>query len=394
MISVSEAKRTIQENVTPLGEIILPLRQAFGKTLAEDIYSNIDMPAYPQSSMDGYAFIFSEWQQIGTLQVMGEMAAGAQNELQLQPNQAARIFTGAPIPSNADTVVMQEKVIRVGDTITIQDEQLQEGSNVRPIGSEIRKGELALEKGNTLSPSAIGFLAGIGIAEVKIYRQPTVSIIVTGKELQQIGKPLAFGQVYESNSLTLTAALEKFGATDITVYHADDYLDVLTETLQEALSKSDMVLLTGGISVGDYDFVLQACNNCGVQQHFHKIKQKPGKPLYFGKLHEKVVFGLPGNPSSVLTCFYQYVLPAIGLLANTSLTLQNVHAPLAKAVRKPAGITQFLKGYYDGFEASALGAQESYRMSSFAKANCLIQLNEGITEVKEKETVLVYLLPQ
>jgi molybdopterin molybdotransferase len=151
--------------------------------------------------------------------------------------------------------------------------------------------------------------------------------------------------------------------------------------------------LTGGISVGDYDFVLQAATECGVTKLFHKIKQRPGKPLYFGKKENKLVFGLPGNPSSVLTCFYQYVIPALEKLSKRKIGLQTLKIPLAKLFQKNAGLTHFLKGFYDGKTAMPLDAQESFRLSSFAKANCLIQIDEDITSLKEGELVDVYLLP-
>ncbi|MEO6721656.1 MAG: molybdopterin-binding protein, partial [Ferruginibacter sp.] len=181
--------------------------------------------------------------------------------------------------------------------------------------------------------------------------------------------------------------------TNIKVLRADDDLDILKGVLQEALEQSEVVLLTGGISVGDYDFVLQAVTQCGVTQLFHRIKQRPGKPLYFGKKNERLVFGLPGNPSSVLTCFYQFVIPALQLLSNTKNDLLTKQAPLGKAYRKAAGLTHFLKGYYDGEKATPLDAQESYRLSSFAKANCLIQINEDIIEREEGENVEIHLLP-
>ena len=154
-----------------------------------------------------------------------------------------------------------------------------------------------------------------------------------------------------------------------------------------------MVLLTGGISAGDYDFVLQAATNCGVTKLFHKIKQRPGKPLYFGKKENKLVFGLPGNPSSVLTCFYEYVLTALSILTKRKISLQKIHAPLFKPFRKSVPLTQFLKGHYNGTTVTVLDAQESYRLSSFAKANCLVKINEEVMEYKEGEIVEVHLLP-
>ena len=403
MISVEEAKKIIEENSVALQPAIFSLSQVAGKILAEDIYSIIDIPAFPQSSMDGYAFLFSEWKKNKKLTIEGEIAAGANQKISLAPGKAARIFTGAPVPPGADTVVMQEKV-KIHSTLNnssanseeeliIEDEAIQQGTNVRPKGSEMKAGELALRKGSLLSPAAIGLLAGIGITEVKIFPNPSVSIIVTGKELQQPGKPLEFGQVYESNSFSLTSALRYAGIENIKVHYADDNLEMITVILKNSLEQSDIVLLTGGISVGDYDFVLRAANNCRVNKFFHRIKQRPGKPLYFGKKENKLVFGLPGNPSSVLTCFYEYVLFSLEILTKRNLNLKKIKAPLSKPFRKTALLTHFLKGFYDGKMATVLEAQESFRLSSFAKANCLIKINEEVTECKEGEMVEIHLLP-
>ncbi|MGE5108944.1 MAG: gephyrin-like molybdotransferase Glp [Sphingobacteriales bacterium] len=393
MISVEEAKKIIEENTVALQPVKLSLLQAAGKILAEDIFAAADMPPFPQSSMDGYAFLFSDWKQNEKLILEGEIAAGSNEKTSLARGRVVRIFTGAPVPSGADTVVMQEKVQIQNGELIIEDEGILQGANVRPKGSEIKTGELALEKGKMLSPAAIGFLAGIGFAEVKAFPNPSISIIITGKELQQAGNPLNYGQVYESNSFALTSALHHLHIDGIKVYYADDNLEIVTGILQKALEQSDMVFLSGGISAGDYDFVLQATANCGVTKLFHKIKQRPGKPLYFGKKENKLVFGLPGNPSSVLTCFYEYVLLALEILTKQKISLQTIKAPLSKSFRKTAVLTHFLKGFYNGTAVTVLDAQESYRLSSFAKANCLVKINEEVIECKEGEPVEVHLLP-
>ena len=393
MISVSDAKKIISENVSTLSPVILPLQDAAGLILAKDVYALTDIPAFPQSSMDGYAFSFEGWKKNTKLKIIGEVAAGSNETFTLAPENTVRIFTGAAVPAGADTVIMQEKVKTQNGELLIDDETLQSGNSVRPKGSEIKAGSLALEKGNILSPAAIGFLAGIGITEVKIYPNPSISIIITGNELQQPGKTLQHGQVYESNSFALKAVLQQLHINNVEVYYATDKPEVVTNTLKKALQQSDVVLLTGGISVGDYDFVLQATTECGVEKLFHKVKQRPGKPLYFGKKENKLVFGLPGNPSSVLTCFYQYVLYALEKLTKRKISLQTIEAPLVRSFQKGTGLTHFLKGKYDGKTATILDAQESYRLSSFAKANCFIQINEEMTSCKEGELVTVYLLP-
>jgi molybdopterin molybdotransferase len=394
MISVQEAKRIINENVSPLATVVFSLQQATGLVLAEDVYASTDIPAFPQSSMDGYAFSFHDWQKNKKLKIAGEVAAGSNETFLLSPGNAVRIFTGAAVPAGADTVIMQEKIRTQNGELIIEDETLQAGNSVRPKGSEIKAGALALEKGNILSPAAIGFLAGIGISAIKVYPNPSISIIITGNELQEPGQTLQHGQVYESNSFALKAILQQLHIYDVEVFYAADKPGIVSDTLNKALEQSDVVLLTGGISVGDYDFVLQAATNCHVEKLFHKIKQRPGKPLYFGKKENKLVFGLPGNPSSVLTCFYQYVIPALEKLSNRKIGLQTLKVPLSKALQKNTGLTHFLKGFYDGKTATPLDAQESFRLSSFAKANCLIQIDEEMTSLKEGELVNVYLLPQ
>jgi molybdopterin molybdotransferase len=391
MITVAEAKHIISTNVSALNPVTLSLLQSRGKVLAADVFATIDIPAFPQSAMDGYAFAFDDLQK--ELVIEGEMAAGSSSAIEVAAGKAIRIFTGAPVPAGVDTVVMQEKVRTENGILFIEDEKLQRNSNVRPIGSEIKAGELALPNGSLLTAAAIGFLAGIGVTEVSVIPDPVISIILTGNELQEPGKPLSYGQVYESNSFGLTAALESLHLPVHHIYKAEDDPEVLTAILQQALNESDLVLLTGGVSVGDYDFVLQAANTCGVVQQFHKVKQRPGKPLFFGTKNEKVIFGLPGNPSSVLTCFYEYVTEALSLQTKRPLQLKTVQTVLAKDCKKAPGLTHFQKAYYDGHTVLPLTAQESYKLNSFATANCLLQLDGEKEAYEANDPVTIHLLP-
>jgi molybdopterin molybdotransferase len=393
MISVKEAKKIISENVSSLEPVTLSLQESAGLILAEDVYASMDIPAFPQSSMDGYAFSFEGWKQHKKLKIAGEVAAGSNEIFTLAPGNAVRIFTGAAVPAGADTVIMQEKIQVENGELKIEDEAIQQGNSVRLKGSEIKGGQLALGKESVSSPAAIGFLASIGITGVKVYPNPSIAIIITGNELQQPGEPLQHGEVYESNSFALKAVLQQLHINDLKILYATDKPEIVAGALKKALEHANVVLLTGGISVGDYDFVLQAAIECGVEKLFHKIKQRPGKPLYFGKRGNKLVFGLPGNPSSVLTCFYQYVIPVLEELSKRKIGLHIIKAPLTKAYQKNTGLTHFLKGFYNGKTVASLDAQESYRLSSFAKANCLIQIDEDITSLKEGELVNVYLLP-
>src|SRR6266498_2854593 len=218
LINIADAKKIISETISVLPPANLALQQSVGLTLAEDVHASIDIPAFPQSSMDGYAFSFNDWQKNKKLKIAGEVAAGNNEIFTLAPGNAVRIFTGAAVPPGADTVVMQEKIKTVNGELIIEDESTQVGNSVRPKGSEIKAGALALEKGSVLSPAAIGFLAGIGIADVKIYPDPSISIILTGNELQQPGKPLQHGQVYESNSFALKAVLKQLYINNVEVF--------------------------------------------------------------------------------------------------------------------------------------------------------------------------------
>lgn len=393
LIEVSEAKNLIREHIKTPDPIRVSIAAAAGLILAEDVYALTDVPPFNQSSMDGYALNYEGWKQHKTLQIEGLAQAGVTESSPLQTQQACRIFTGAVVPPGADTVVMQERVEIQDGGLIIKDPGLQEGQNVRIQGSEAKKGELALEKGCLLNAPAIGFLAGLGIHELMVYPKPTISVILTGNELQQPGLPLAHGQVYESNSYALNAAIRETGILNVNIFSAEDDLKVLIEVLGIALEQSNLILLTGGVSVGDYDFVIRAAEANGVEKIFYKIKQKPGKPIYFGKKGDKYVFGLPGNPASVLTCFYEYVYPAIALLSKREKDLEKTEGILETDLKKPMGITHFLKAYFDGKFVRDLKAQESFRLSSFAKANCLIKLDENQTEYKAGEKVEIHILP-
>lgn len=370
-----------------------PLVDAVGLVLADNVYARTDIPSFDQSSMDGYAFRFGDWQPGNTLKVVGKLPAGHSGGLQLQAGEAARIFTGAPLPGGADTVVMQEQTEIQGDLLNILQTGLQQDDNKRTRGAEIRDGELALEKGNLITAGAAGFLAGTGCYEVAVYDMPSVAVVVTGDELQQPGQALPYGQVYEASSTMLRIALREMGITDIQLYFAKDDPEETVAALDNALRLCDVVLLTGGVSVGEFDFVVPAAARCGVQQLFHRIKQRPGKPLYAGRKGNRPVFGLPGNPSSVLTCFYEYVWPVLRRLTGHGHQLKVLAVPLSAPHHKINQLTHFLKGYYADGRVTILPAQDSYRMRSFATANCLVALDEAAQPYQENDLVNIHLLP-
>jgi molybdopterin molybdotransferase len=391
MISADEAKKIITDNCIPLAPCFVLIDKAMGLILAKDIYAPLNIPAFSQSGMDGYAIAYASMG--NPIAIAGEQAAGANLLAEVSIGTAVRIFTGAVVPKGADTVVIQEKVKVVDGFLQIEDNNLKQGDNVRLAGTEIAKGVLALSAGARLTPAAIGFIAGMGIHEVEVFPNPRVSIIVTGNELQEPGKLPEFGKVYESNSFALLAALKQLNINDVAVYKCVDDINALTNMLSEVLTKSDVVLMTGGVSVGDYDFTVKVSENCGVQKVFHKIKQKPGKPIFFGKKENILFFGLPGNPASVLTCFYEYVLLALEKITVQKLILATKQTPIAADYKKPTGITHFLKGIFDGALVHLPQGQESYKLNSFAKANCLVMIPELVTEVATGDNVEIHLLP-
>lgn len=389
MISVSEALEKIQRHSKVNKVVNKPIEKAMGLVLAEPVISPINMPPFKQSSMDGYAFAHSEQ---STYKIVGEVQAGDAGDIVLKNGEAVRIFTGARVPDLADTVVMQEHTERDQENFKLTKTP-NRYANVRPLGEQIKTGEIALEKGTLLNEASIGFLASIGVAKVRIHKRPKVSILVTGNELQPVGADLDKGHVYESNSITLKLALLRIGVKKVKVRRVKDSLDSTTKAIKKCLAKSDIVLISGGISVGDYDFVKQGLENNGVSEIFYKVNQRPGKPLWFGSKGKTKVFALPGNPASSLSCFYLYALPLIrtqlgfvdGHLARNTTTA-------GEDLRNNTGKTLFLKGMVTDGVATLLTGQASSMLKSFAVANALLVIPQNIEHIKKGEKLTYIIL--
>ncbi len=393
MISVSEAKQLVNENTKTLAPISIPLYNATGLILAEDVYSTIDVPSFDQSAMDGYGFRFDDLKGNQAFKIDGEIPAGVFPTKKLLPNTAIRIFTGAPVPEGSDTVVMQEKVTVRENQLFINDTQLKKGANIRLKGSQTTNGSLALKAGCKISAGAAGFLSGLGFDKVHVFLPPRVCIITTGKELNKPGQALEPGKIYECNSYSLNAALKALNITPKKILSVDDNEQEITNIIKNNLPDCDVMILSGGVSVGDYDFVTKAFDNCGVQRIFHKVKQKPGMPIYFGKYKNTMVFGLPGNPSALLTCYYEYIAPALKkMMGFKTKKEESIYLPLSSSYSKKEGLTYFLKGLLSGNKVIPLQAQESYLMNSFAFADCIIQLDETKTEFQKGALVEIHLL--
>ncbi len=390
MISVNEALSKINTHKQTAPPVKRHITQCLGYVIAENVYALIDMPPFRQSAMDGYAVNHAH---NNAYKVIGEIKAGDSPNVTLQKGEAVRIFTGAAVPNTANAVIMQEKINVTNTTITSSQSPTIE-QNIRPLGEQIKKDTLALEKNTTLTPTNLSFLASIGIHELLVYPKPKVGIIITGSELTAPGSPLEFGKIYESNSLLLSTTLQNEHINDFTIYRVKDDYQSTEDLLKKVIAENDFVLVSGGISVGDYDFVGKALKNLNTIEIFYKIKQKPGKPLFFGKKDTTYVFALPGNPASALTCFYIYALP---LLRNFS-NCKKVH--LTKEVKKIShdyqvkGIrAQFLKAKITNNHVEILDFQSSAMIHGFNKANALVFIPENTNFIKICEEVEVILLP-
>ena len=396
MVSVQEAKSLIQSTVPVLYPEQKTLAEAVGQVLAEDVVSPLALPPFRQSSMDGYALHHDDITQAGiSLPVVAESRAGNATPQTLQRGTAVHILTGAPVPDGATAVVMKEKVERTDDEATIQPFPVSEGQNVRSIGQQIQKGDVAMPKDTYLTPGSVGFLAGMNISTVKVYRRPSVGILVTGDELVQPGgSDLNFGQIYESSSSMLSAVLRTEGITEIDIcYVADDEAATIA-ALRELTENNDVVLSTGGVSVGDYDFVGTALEEIGVETVFYKIRQRPGKPLFFGRNDDTIIFALPGNPASTLVCYYEYVLPALRLMSGrTDCFLPKIKLPITHAFSFQGERDEFLKATATTEAVTPLDGQESFVLRSFAVANALIYLPSSRNSVQPGDLVEAHLLP-
>jgi len=390
MIKVNEAKKVISELESKQRIVQLKLEEALGFVLAEDIQSPIHMPPFAQSAMDGYALKF------GTglvYNLIGEVPAGSSNHPNMKAGEAVRIFTGAAVPSDADAIIMQEKTQQNDGKVTIEA-QPKEGDNIRPQGEQIEKGTLALEKGAVLNPAAVGFLAGLGVQTVNVLEKPNIAIVVTGNELIKAGNELERGQIYESNGIMLKSVINDNGFDVQSVLHVEDDYNKTLQRLKEQIASNDFLIISGGISVGDYDYVGKALIELGVQELFYKVRQKPGKPMFLGKMGDCTIFALPGNPAAALSCFYEYVLMALKqAMGEKGFTLKKLFLPIEKTYHKKGNRAHFLKAKLTDKGVKVLQKQSSAMLFSFAYADALIYIPEDQMETVAGDLVEVHLLP-
>ncbi|HSM29901.1 MAG TPA: gephyrin-like molybdotransferase Glp [Woeseiaceae bacterium] len=396
-LKLSDALDRILADVRPVdGCEMLAVRSALGRVLAADVVSAIDVPSHTNSAMDGYALVGADLPADGEirLDVIGTSAAGRPFAGDVGPGQCVRILTGAPMPPGADTVVMQENVTRDGD-VAIVGAGEKAGQHVRQAGEDIAAGSVALHAGTRLMPAEIGILASLGVGEVSVRRRPRVAFFSTGDELRSVGEPLGEGHIYDSNRYTIFGMLTRLGVEPLDMGVIRDDRAAVEQAFADAAGAADAIVTSGGVSVGDADFVAETLERTGTVG-FWKVAMKPGRPIAFGRIGEALFFGLPGNPNSVMATFYQLVQPALQALAGLPdpappLTVQAVSA---SALKKKPGRREFQRGVLSRSDDGRLvvrktGHQGSGVLSSMAAANCFIVLPEDAGPVSEGDEVTV-----
>lgn len=370
MISVAQALEHLFALVAPLDPESVPLDRAAGRVLARDVAAQRDQPPFAASAMDGYAVDGRDVVAGARFEVVGEAAAGHRLDLTIRQGQAARIFTGAPMPAGTDRVIIQEDVTRTGDVITLHpghDSQ----TYVRAQGKDFRIGE-TITAPRLLTPGDVALMAAMNIAQVPVARHPVVAIIATGDELVQPGEAPGPDQIIASNSYGLAALLRQNGAEVRMLPIARDRLDSLRMVLDLA-SGADLIITIGGASEGDHDLVAQAAEGLGLQRSFYKIAMRPGKPLMAGRLGRATLIGLPGNPVSAMVCGYVLVLPALRkMLGLPPAPAPEITVPLATPVPANGPRAHYMRGYFEKGAVTVFDAQDSVLLSGLARANALV----------------------
>jgi len=384
VLTVHQAREKILSSLPTLqGEERVALRSALGRVLARDVISPINVPGHDNSAMDGYALDGSQLPEDAyvDLEVIATLPAGGHFDGTCGPGQCVHIMTGAPMPAGTDTVVMQEHVLVLEDGRVRIGSGNRRGQNVRSAGEDIAAGSAVLQAGKRLTPADLGILASIGIGEVFVRRRVRVAFFSTGDELRGIGESLSEGEVYDSNRYSLYGMLRRLDADLLDLGVVRDEPEALREAFQTAGQLADVVITSGGVSVGEADYTKPILEELG-EMRFWKIAMKPGRPLAYGKLGDALFFGLPGNPVAVMVTFYQFVLPALQQLATgTPWKPFILDAVCTSPLRKRPGRFEFLRGILsqqeDGsFVVESVGQQGSGILTSMSRGNCFILLDE------------------
>jgi molybdopterin molybdotransferase len=379
---VEKAREVIARFLSPVTAIErVHVRGALGRVLAEDVISPVDVPSRDNSAMDGYAVRYADLGRDGevTLKVVGSAFAGAPFKGSVAPGQAVRIMTGGVVPSGADTIVMQEHARAEGGGVVIGKGHRQ-GQNLRKAGEDLAVGQVALKRGIALRPADIGLVASLGMGEVSVYRRLRVAFFSTGDELVSIGAQPGEGQIYDSNRYTLYGMLARLNCEVLDMGVVRDDPALLERAFGEAAAAADVVITSGGVSVGEADFVKDLLDRLG-EVVFWKIAMKPGRPLAYGKVGDAHFFGLPGNPVSVMVTFYQFVRDALLILSGRDPvpSIPTFRVPCMSNLKKAPGRTEFQRGVLErdtrgSWSVRVTGEQGSGILRSMSEANCFIIL--------------------
>jgi molybdopterin molybdotransferase len=398
-MTVDQARTVIAQHLKPMeGTMRVPVRAALNRFLAEDVLSPVDVPAHVNAAMDGYAVRFADLAATGdtALVVSATVLAGGAPPSPLAPGQAVRIMTGATVPENADTVIMQEQTRREGDRVWIQPGQ-HHGQHVRLAGEDLHKGATALRRGKRLRAAELGLIASLGIGEVSVFRPLRVAFFSTGDELASIGQPLGEGQIYDSNRYTLHGMLTAQGFDCFDLGVVRDHPVAIENAFEEASRMADVVISSGGVSVGEADFIKPLLARMG-EVVFWKIAMKPGRPLAYGHLGSCHFFGLPGNPVAVMVTFYAFVRDALLTLAgaNPLPVAPRLTVRTTTSLKKAPGRTEFQRGIVSQnaqgeWTVRSTGNQGSGILRSMTEANCFIVLPQDRGSVEAGAEVEIQL---
>lgn len=406
MLSVEAALSTVLTQASPLPPATIPARQALGYVLAADIRASEPLPPFPASVKDGYAVIAADGP--GTYPLIGEVTAGRMADFAVTPGTVAYVTTGAPMPAGADAVVMVEQTeklwARKGPAHIDIQARVRAGDDVRPVGVDVAAGELVLEAGSRLGPAEIGLLATAGVTDALVYPRPKVAVLSTGDELVEPGTPLSPGQIRDSNRAMLIAAIQAVGGDAVDLGISGDDQASLEASVQRGLASADVLLTSGGVSMGDLDLIKPLLEHAG-QVHFGRVRMKPGKPITFATTtnasgaHTCLVFGLPGNPVSSLVTFYLFAVPAIRALAgHPDPHLRRVQARLSQPLPLDPARPEYHRATLrwdtaaNGFVAESTGSQSSSRLLSMRTANALLELPEREGELPAGSLVTALLI--
>ncbi|WP_025525081.1 bifunctional molybdopterin-guanine dinucleotide biosynthesis adaptor protein MobB/molybdopterin molybdotransferase MoeA [Vibrio parahaemolyticus] len=393
-LSVVQGQEKILSLVNTVSEIeACKIENAYGRVLAEDIISPVNVPQYTNSAMDGYA-IRSDDVDRDSYQVVAEVMAGHAYDQPLQVGQAVKIMTGAPTPRNGDTVVMREQSSQEGDKVTFNGANIKAGQNVRQAGEDLAIGSDVFTAGTRLASPEMGMIASLGFGEANVFRKLKVAVFSTGDEVQAPGTEQKANSIYDSNRFTIMGMLEKLGCEILDFGILEDNEQLMIEALENASAQADVVMTSGGVSVGDADYIKLALDKLG-QIDFWRINMRPGRPLAFGQINNKPFFGLPGNPVAVMVSFINFVEPALRKMqGEQGWKPLKVNAIATENLRSRQGRTEFSRGIYELDDTGRLtvrttGKQGSGILRSMSEANCLIEISPAIDTVKAGESVTI-----